>query len=754
MMVSRAVAASSLARFSMQAFAIGKDTLLQGEYRLLEMIGGTESRVYLAKREQRDGLAVARLWKPSAELLHAYGAQALFERALGQMRAATLLRHPVLAMVETCGVLDDGTLFMVSEQAEGTPLDTFVDRAGIPPLASVIDLAYRVCSALNAAHRNGLAHAALHPRSFIVRPHDEGGALARLQAKLIDFGAPTCMFPSPPSLHAARFMAPEQLELALKPPFDRGEPTVRMNVYGCGALLYYLCTGGPPLPGRSVEELLVAQAAHKVLPPSRINPQVIPALDAIILKALDPQPRARFANAAELANALISIRFERSSSGVRHRAVDGEHKPRDRRVTVRASDDVTHVVDASEGFDDPPTSKTTKPPPLPRGSHTPPEPAFPSERPTAQVHLRPELSAASLLPLTPLPPSLPPPMPEEEITAETLLPTKAQLDAEVLVTAPRPPSAPPERPAVLARPARKSIAPMHDFFGHVPPGAVIAVAAVISLSIIYAVITQPSASDATIEVTPLPPAAAPQKRAAPAPAPAPAPAEEAAAGAARVEPAITELAHVAKPSDPQQRDSRSRRSPRAVETPSVRVPPSADEASAHDPIVPKPQLAAPPEPEPEATPAPQVEEQAVPAEPARSAAPSAPAAPRSPITPLPEPARPAAPKPIAPLPDKANPRVSEVQVKGSLATSQVRRGIERIKGATESCYRAALAARPSTIGELDVEVVFDERGRARSARVAGAAPSSLQRCVESASLRIAVPPPDTGTVTATWKVSL
>jgi hypothetical protein len=308
---------------------------------------------------------------------------------------------------------------------------------------------------------------------------------------------------------------------------------------------------------------------------------------------------------------------------------------------------------------------------------------------------------------------------------------------------------------VLARPARKSIAPMHDFFGHVPPAAVIAVAAVISLSIIYAVITQPSASDATIEVTPLPPAPMPAKR----PAPPPAPANEAAAGSTRLEPAVTETARVVKPSDAQQRESRSRRNPRAVETPTTRESPSPDASNAHDPFVLKPQLAPPTaperepehEPKPEAVSAPEHEAKAAQPEPAREAAP---AVARSPIAPLPEPARPAVTKPIVPLPDKANPRVSDVQVRGSLATSQVRRGIERSKSATESCYRTALAARPSALAELSVEVVFDERGRARSARVTGAAPSALQRCVENAALRVAVPPPDTGTVTATWKVSL
>src|SRR5688572_4752878 len=114
----------------MQAMAIGKDTLLRGEYRLLETIGDGESRVYLARREtggESSPLVVARLWQPNAELLREHGAQALFERAVGQMRSAGLLRHPVFAQVETSGVLDDATLFLISEHIDGTPLDTWID---------------------------------------------------------------------------------------------------------------------------------------------------------------------------------------------------------------------------------------------------------------------------------------------------------------------------------------------------------------------------------------------------------------------------------------------------------------------------------------------------------------------------------------------------------------------------------------------------------------------------------------------------
>lgn len=745
----------------MQAFAIGKDTLLQGEYRLLEAIGGAHSRVYLATRETNakagsvtgSPLVIARLWQPSAALLREHGAQALFERAVAQMRAATLLRHPILAMVETCGALEDGTLYLISEHYEGTPLDSWIDSAGIPPLPTVIDLAYRICSGLNAAHRNGLGHASLHPRSIIVRPPSEGGAVSRMQAKLIDFGAPTCMFASPPSLHAARFMAPEQLELAMRPAIERGEPTVRMNVYGCGALLYYLCTGGPPLPGQSVDELMVAHAAHKVLPPSRINPQVIPALDAIILKALDAQPRARYANAAELANALISIRFERSASGVRHRALTDQdveqldRKQRDRRVTLDLNGEAA-PDDAGNELEERPTSKTQRPDVGARD-------ALAFERPTAQISAPPPSIPTPLPPLTPPPPSLPPAVADEDITAEAPLPARAPEELVLRAPAPALPSAPP--PAVLARPARHSMQHVNDLIGRVPPWVYIALAALCSLSIIYAVISGPSGVATTIAVTPLP-IRAPKPEVAEPPAHASAgasatlskperdavePTREPAGGPAREarEPRPRRVARASEPA----RSSEPARPPAPVEptapreAPALKLQPLAPPEPASEPVTPAHEAAnasAPPAPEPAAAPA----------------APERPAAspPKSAIAPLPE----AQVKPLSPLPEKAVPRFYDLEVKGSLATSQVRRGVERTLGATQDCYRDALTAHPSALGELSLEVLVDERGRAREVTATGAAPKALRRCIESAARRLTVPPPDTGTVTATWKVSI
>jgi serine/threonine-protein kinase len=242
-------------------------------------------------------------------------------------------------------------MFILCEHVEGTTLDRWLDEHGLAPLPSAIDLAYRVCGVLNAAHRNGLAHAALYPRSLIVL--DPARPTRELHARIVAHGVPSVMLAaSPPKLHAASFMAPEQLEIALRPLLERSEPTVRMNVYGCGALLYYLCTGGPPFPSASIDELRAAYRGRGLVPASRINPLVMPELDALLEKALELEPRKRYRTTADLASALINIRFERATSRPPPSVV-APAPPEGALLTGSLSD----VLDRARTFEDRPTSE-------------------------------------------------------------------------------------------------------------------------------------------------------------------------------------------------------------------------------------------------------------------------------------------------------------------------------------------------------------------------------------------------------------
>jgi hypothetical protein len=116
----------------------------------------------------------------------------------------------------------------------------------------------------------------------------------------------------------------------------------------------------------------------------------------------------------------------------------------------------------------------------------------------------------------------------------------------------------------------------------------------------------------------------------------------------------------------------------------------------------------------------------------------------------------AEPPRVAPPTSALRARVSALAVRGSLPSSQVAQGIERVVPQLNECYRkAAAAAGPALPRRVQVELELDEQGRARKPNVRGASAPGLAACVTTAIGRVASRrAPDTGTVTATFALEL
>ncbi len=225
-------------------------------------------------------------------------AQARFER---EVRATAELMHPNTVRVFDYGVTEDGLWYYVMEFLEGETLAAHVGRLGPLPAARAVHIVGQAARAIAEAHEHGIVHRDVKPENLFLTSlggeHDF--------VKVIDFGiakverADSKMTDTGWILGTPAYMSPE---------VATGETAdARSDVYALGAVLYFLLCGRPPFEADNAAALFFAHVNQPVVPPSELLGHRLPAdVDAIVLRALEKDPGARYPTAADLALALAS----------------------------------------------------------------------------------------------------------------------------------------------------------------------------------------------------------------------------------------------------------------------------------------------------------------------------------------------------------------------------------------------------------------------------------------------------------------
>jgi tetratricopeptide (TPR) repeat protein len=264
-----------------------------GAYQLGRMLGvGGMGRVYEAHRV--DGQVRQRVAIKFADLpLGPVERQQAIERFLRERQILASLRHPYIASLIDAGATADGTPYAVIEQVEGVRIDEFCDTRNLDTSAR-IELAIKLCEAIQFAHRNLVVHRDIKPDNVLVT--DDG------TPKLIDFGiAKDLAGAGNVTVHQALtpdYASPEQA---------RGfAATAATDVYGLGALLYRLVVGIAPRKITSTSPLeLINQIADRDIPaPSKFKPDIPRDLENIILKALHRDQDRRYGSMNDFADDL------------------------------------------------------------------------------------------------------------------------------------------------------------------------------------------------------------------------------------------------------------------------------------------------------------------------------------------------------------------------------------------------------------------------------------------------------------------
>jgi serine/threonine-protein kinase len=263
-------------------------TIVDGRYRVLSRLGSGGMADVFCAEDQQLGRKVA------LKLLHRRFAEdpGFVERFRREAQAAAGLQHPNVVSVYDRGS-HDGTYYIVMEYLPGRTLKQLIrDEAPLDPVRA-IDITIQILKAARFAHRRGVIHRDLKPHNVMVEDDSD-------HIKVTDFGIARAgasdMTETGSIMGTAQYLSPEQAQ--------GHAVSATSDLYSVGVVLYELLTGRVPFDAESAVTIALKHVSEAPVPPSRLNPNVPPELEQIVLWALNKDPVHRPADDDQFITAL------------------------------------------------------------------------------------------------------------------------------------------------------------------------------------------------------------------------------------------------------------------------------------------------------------------------------------------------------------------------------------------------------------------------------------------------------------------
>jgi serine/threonine-protein kinase len=216
---------------------------------------------------------------------------ATFSRFEREEEIGMMLHHPYILRIFAVEPEKKSRPYIVMEYLQGQTLGALMREVHPLPERDAVKIASRICEALDYMHFHKIVHRDLKPQNIMIcndgtiRIMDFGIAKSLKMRRITFVGFS-------PSMGTPDYMAPEQVK------GKRGDE--RSDIYALGAILYEMCAGAAPFEGESPYAVMNARLTGDPVAPRKINPKLTPAVEEIILHAMERNPADRYPAAAAM----------------------------------------------------------------------------------------------------------------------------------------------------------------------------------------------------------------------------------------------------------------------------------------------------------------------------------------------------------------------------------------------------------------------------------------------------------------------
>lgn len=213
-----------------------------------------------------------------------------YERFHREQDIGTKLDHP--GVMKVFADEDRSQIYMVMEWVDGRLLRQLLNEQKKLPFERAVKITLGIARALDYIHRNGVVHRDLKPENVMIDENDnikliDFGIAANAGARRLTFAKLSATMGTPD------YISPEQVK------GKRGD--ARSDLYALGVMLYEMLTGKVPFQGPNPFAIMNDRLLNNPVPPRELDPEITPQLQEIIYRALERDPKKRYANAHEMA---------------------------------------------------------------------------------------------------------------------------------------------------------------------------------------------------------------------------------------------------------------------------------------------------------------------------------------------------------------------------------------------------------------------------------------------------------------------